>query len=426
MNILYANESFSPQYDGVAVCTENYANIINKKYGKSYVLVPAHKDRAESDFGYDVLQCPSSKLTIANQYKVCLPMPPKLKNKIDKLPIDLVHSHCPFVTGILSMKIARQNNVPHISTFHSKYKDDINQRLRINMELPGEMVAKYVAAYYNKCDYVWTVNQGTANTLKQYGYKGEVTIMPNGCDMPVTFRNEGTRKSLADKYAIDPSHPILLFVGRLTYLKNIHLIVDALAAIKRRGKEFSMLMVGGGEDEAKLKERVKGLGLEKTVIFTGKILDRQELRNIYSSSDLFVFPSVYDNAPLVVREAAACGLPSLLIRGSNSAEGVLDGHTGILTEEKVEDIALAINEAITNGDLRLMGERARDTIYMTWDEVVEKAVNEYQRIIDEYRTNKPDKKTRHISFSDIDLSKDFNLNIHHKIKKVFMEYLNQE
>ena len=417
MNVLYANESFTPQFDGVAVCAQNYADIINKKYGKSYVLVPSHEDRHESDFEYELLQCPSVKTTIVNQYKVCLPMPLKLKSKIDKMPIDMVHSHCPFITGILAMRIGKQRGIPHVSTFHSKYKDDINQRMKINMELPGEMVAKYVASFYNKCDYVWTVNHGTAKTLKEYGYKGEATIIPNGCDMPITYRDENIRAEVAGKYGADPNKPILLFVGRLTYLKNVDLVVKAVSALKRHGISFTMLMVGSGEDEGRLKELVKKLDADDVVKFAGKIMDRQELRKIYSSSDLFVFPSVFDNAPLVVREAAACGLPSLLIKGSNSAEGITDGISGILAEEKVEDIALAINSALTNADLKRMGEKARETIYISWEDVIEKVYEEYNRIIEDYKLKKGEPKRRVFSLYDIDLEKDFNLNFSEKIKK---------
>ena len=65
------------------------------------------------------------------------------------------------------------------------------------MELPGELVAKYVASYYNRCDYVWTLNHGTARTLEEYGYKGDITIMPNGCDMPVTYRDEAIRQRVS-------------------------------------------------------------------------------------------------------------------------------------------------------------------------------------------------------------------------------------
>jgi len=408
MNIAFANESFSPQFDGVAVCTQNYAQIIDKTYGTSYVIVPKDKKREVDSFPYEVIEYPASKPVIADQYKIGLPITYKLNKKLTELPVDIFHSHCPFVSGLLAQRIAKKRGLPHISTFHSKFKDDVNQRIKINFNLPGELVAKYVVAFYDKCDYVWAVSNGTANTLKEYGYKGEVFVMPNGCDMPVTYRDDEQRKMIAKEYDLNPDKPIFLFVGRITFTKNIHLIVKALGALKRRNKVFNMLFVGSGEDESRIKDLVTALDLDCCVKFAGKVMDREKLRTIYSSSDLFVFPSVYDNAPLVVREAAACGCPSLLVRGSNSAEDVEDGVNGILTEEKVSDIALGISDALDKYDLKELGENARNTIYVSWDDVLEKVTDEYKRIIEEWNAGKHNKK-KGIPYDQIDLLKDFNL-----------------
>ncbi|MEX1378391.1 MAG: glycosyltransferase [Eubacteriales bacterium] len=408
MNIALANESFSPQFDGVAVCTQNYAKIINEKYGKSYVIVPGDKSRDVESFPYPIIEYPSSKPIIADQYTIGLPISYKLNKKLSEIPVDLIHSHCPFVSGILAQRIAKKRGLPHVSTFHSKFKDDVNQRIKINFNLPGELVAKYVAAFYERCDYVWTVSSGTANTLREYGYKGEILVMPNGCDMPVTHSDPSVRQAIADEYGLKADKPIFLFVGRMNYLKNINLIVKALGALKRRNKEFSMLFVGSGEDKAKLEALVAKLNLQNDVKFAGKVMDREKLRKIYASSDLFVFPSVYDNAPLVVREAAACGCASLLIKGSNSSEGVTDGFNGILTEERVSDIALGLSDAISKYDLELMGKNARDTIYMSWDDVLEKVVAEYEKILDEW-SSKSHEKRKLNPLDQIDLLKEFNL-----------------
>jgi len=69
------------------------------------------------------------------------------------------------------------------------------------------------------------------------------------------------------------------------------------------------------------------------VIFTGAIYDREELRVYYTAGDLFIFPSLYDTNGIVVREAAACGVASVLIKGSCAAEGITHMRTGILTED---------------------------------------------------------------------------------------------
>ena len=259
--------------------------------------------------------------------------------------------------------------------------------------MPGEIVAKYVAAFYNRCDYVWAVSQGTAKTLRSYGYKGDITVMPNGSDMPITHRDPEKRRELIKKYEMIDA-PILLFVGRHTFTKNTDIIIKALGAVNRKNIKFNMLFVGDGEDKAKMEKMVEEQGLGQVVRFMGKITDREKLKDIYASSDLFVFPSVYDNAPLVVREAAACGCASALIRGSNSAEGMEDGVNAFLSDETVEDFALTISMAINSGKLDLVGDNARRDIYLSWDDVLDMVEAEYERVLTEW-SSREHKKIRH-------------------------------
>ncbi len=382
-NIGLFNESFNPQFDGVAITVENYARILDKRDNRVFVVVPAHPDR-EFNFPYPVWEYPSSPISVADQYRIGLPAPVKLLKKIDKADIDIVHSHCPFTAGLVAQRVANRNGVPHIATFHSKFREDINMRLKSNMKMPGEIVAKYVSGFYKQCDYIWAVNEGTAKTLRSYGYKGDITVMPNGCDMPITHSNLDTRRKIMQKYGITEEAPILLFVGRHTFTKNTDLIIKALGAVNRHNIKFNMLFVGDGEDKAKMEKMVQQQGLTNVVRFAGKVTDREKLRDIYASSDMFVFPSVYDNAPLVVREAAACGCASALIRGSNSAEGLEDGVNAFLSDETVEDFALTLTLALRSGRLGEIGDNARRDIYISWDDVMDMVEAEYERILTEW------------------------------------------
>ena len=81
------------------------------------------------------------------------------------------------------------------------------------------------------------------------------------------------------------------------------------------------------------------------MLFTGFVGDREEILSLYRRADLLVFPSVYDNAPMVVREAAAMGTPALLVRGSCSAEGVTHGDNGFLCEADPASIASSVTGA---------------------------------------------------------------------------------
>ena len=79
-------------------------------------------------------------------------------------------------------------------------------------------------------------------------------------------------------------------------------------------------------------------------IFTGPVYDRDALRAWNTRADLFLFPSTFDTNGLVVREAAACGLASVLIEGSCAAEGITDGRNGFIIEETPEALAALLQK----------------------------------------------------------------------------------
>ena len=113
--------------------------------------------------------------------------------------------------------------------------------------------------------------------------------------------------------------------------------------------------------------------------FLGFIRSGRELRSLYTLADLFVFPSIYDNAPMVVREAAVNETPSVLVRGSCSAEGIEDGVNGFLCEDSPEDIARIIRLALPKA--REAGRSARLTIPKPWEEIMTDVVERYEALI---------------------------------------------
>lgn len=395
MHIGLYSDSFPPLVDGVCRTVENYARILNQTGYESYVVAPyikGYQDKTD----YTVIRYPTvpMKMKISDEYRLAMPAAARhVQRRLEHTQTDIVHAHSPFFCGQAAKTIANKLDVPLIATFHSKFKDDV--KVRLNMDLPAQMVAKYVAYYFNRCDYVWAVNRGTANTLREYGYEGEITVMPNGSDIMPSYAEPGTKERICSAYHLDHTVPLLLFVGRMTRTKNTLLLIDSLAAVARASGAFNMLFVGDGEDIDIMKRKVYKQGLGSRTVFAGKVMDRAFLKEIYQSADLFAFPSVYDNAPLVVREAAACGCPSLMIEGSNSAEDTVDGKDAFLCKETREDLAVKIYAAITHPEkLKQVGEEARTSMFMSWDDAVRLAEKEYDRILGEWVPQK-----RHVWYS---------------------------
>lgn len=99
-------------------------------------------------------------------------------------------------------------------------------------------------------------------------------------------------KKLRKKYSIKEDEKVLLFIGRLTALKNIFFLAKSLKALKDKNFKFKMLFVGVGNDEDKLKSQIKKLKLTEEVVFTGKIVDRIEISKYYKMADL-LFISIF-------------------------------------------------------------------------------------------------------------------------------------
>ncbi len=96
-------------------------------------------------------------------------------------------------------------------------------------------------------------------------------------------------------------------------------------------------------------------------------------------------PSLYDNAPLVVREAAAFKTPAVLIKGCTAAEVIKDGENGYLCENDREAFAQRIVQALGDDEKhRKIAENAQRTLCRTWKDVVSEVKDRYLKILDRW------------------------------------------
>jgi 1,2-diacylglycerol 3-alpha-glucosyltransferase len=375
------NDSFTPVMDGVTNVVKNYAYWLDKKYGECYVATPAYPgyvDREE----FPVLRYYSIPLKKREPYRFGLELLDiNFRSTIKKIPFDIVHAHCPFTSGAVAQQISRKENIPIVATFHSKFYDDFKQVLKIDAF--AKICTRLVIDYFNRVDQVWTVSKGAAETLREYGYKGHVEIVPNGSDFVVPDNMDALVEQTEQKLNIQKSDLVLLFVGQHIWQKNIKLLVEALNHITQKGIEYRMFFVGDGYAKEELEAYVRELGLESRIAFLGKILDRDYLRSLFARADLFLFPSIYDNAPIVIQEAAAVGTPSLCIAGTNAAEEIRDNINGFLCEENdAESYGDRIMQIINDREsLKKAGENAKKTIYRNWENIIDEVYRRYIDII---------------------------------------------
>lgn len=400
MKVSLLNDSFPPMIDGVVNVVLNYANHLQQdEQAKVMVGTPYYPEMDYSTFAYPVVTYPSFDTSeITNGYRAGNPFSMHEINELVQFKPDIIHTHCPMASTFLARMMRNALNVPIVFTYHTKFDVDIARALK------GELLQKSsinaIVANISACDEVWTVSKGAGENLKSLGYEGEYRVMPNGVDFEPGKVDITTQYEITKNYDLPQGVPIFLFVGRLMKYKGIPLLLDALTRIT--DMDYRMVFIGEGVDREEIKKEAIATGIPvdliqedgsiKTynqqqrlgkILFIGSIRDRDALRAWNSKANVFVFPSTFDTNGLVVREAAACGLPSILIEGSCAAEGISDGRNGFLVKEDSEAIKNKLIEISQDlNHLQIVGDHAMKEIYLSWQDCVHLAYQRYEEILE--------------------------------------------
>ena len=157
-----------------------------------------------------------------------------------------------------------------------------------------------IMSIFNGCDECWTVNEAVRQLyIHDYALTAPCKVKQNATDhLPVVDRQAAAAEVNA-KYGLDADDTVLLFTGRINFIKNIDFIVRSLRIVKDKGIRFKMLFVGQGQDEDKLKALITECGLDEDVVLCGLVKEKEMLEKIYSRAKLFLFPSLYDANSLV-------------------------------------------------------------------------------------------------------------------------------
>ena len=380
------NDNFPPVLDGVGITAQNYAYWLNEKGCDVSVITPYAPNMQEviASASYPIHRYISVPIPFRPPYRYGLPdIDISFRRKWSKMQFDLVHAHCPFTSGRLARQVAKQQQIPLVATFHSKYRQDFEHNVR--SKLIVDLMVKHVVRFFEQADEVWIPQAAVEPTLREYGYTGHVEVVENGNDFytPIA-RIETMRAEMREELGVAPDETMLLFVGQHIWEKNIGFILESLALIK--DKPFCLFMVGTGYAVREIRAKVNQLQLQDKVTMLGNIHDRDRLKRIDAAADLFLFPSLYDNAPLVVREAAAMHTPALLLQNSTAAEVIDDNVNGFLAPNDVQMYANQIAYLMEHPEeLKRVGKKASVSISRSWENVIEEVISRYHDIQNSYK-----------------------------------------
>ncbi|MGI6161863.1 MAG: glycosyltransferase [Christensenellales bacterium] len=379
------SDSYLPAADGVITVVRNYARQLDKRYGKCCVVAPSSPGFIDKET-FEVIRYTSIEVPNRAPYRAGLPaLAPDIQKRLNEYGFDIVHAHSPFSSGFEALRIARRNKIPIVATFHSKFYDDFKQAFG-GSELLARAGTSFVVNFFSRVDQVWTVNRSTVDTLREYGFKKHIEIVSNGVNAADLDKKPEYRQRINEELGVSDDMPVLLYVGQHTWQKNLKMVIDAMILLRDSGARFKMVMVGSGYAAEDIKRLVKEADMEDIFHFTGTILDPALLNAYYARSNLFIFPSLYDTASIVVREAATWACPSVLVSGSNASEGITGGQNGLLCSNNAESLFSVIKSAISDpARLCSIGQNALETLPRYWDDIMQEVYLRYCDIIKSYK-----------------------------------------
>jgi D-inositol-3-phosphate glycosyltransferase len=301
----------------------------------------------------------------------------------DGVEYDLVHCHY-WLSGVAGLRLRALWGVPLVQMFHTlgqlknsvaRTADELEPELRIAEE------TRIVAA----ADRIVAANAVERDHLAWYydAKRERVAVIPCGVDTELFTPMDGeTAKTLLGL----PGGPLLLYVGRLTPIKGLETLLEALALLAERPL---LLLIGGDQDEpvnahaARLRGLVDRLDLGASVRFLGA-QPQERLRLYYAASDATVMPSYYESFGMVALEAMACSSPVIASNVGGLTMTVRDGVTGFLVPESdAAALAETIARVLGDGDLRwrLGREAVRWAAHYRWPCVAEAVCREYTRFV---------------------------------------------
>lgn len=222
----------------------------------------------------------------------------------------IVHSHLDCMSSI-PLGVAKKCGIPvRIAHSHNSSQD---KNLKYILKLYYKRRIPRVATELFAC----------SKAAGEWTFNGKnFTVIKNGIEAEKFAYNPETRSSLRRELGIENSF-VIGHVGRFSPQKNHDFLIDIFKEVYDREPSARLLLVGAGELETEIRDKVNRYKLSEAVIFTGI---RTDVDRLMQAMDVFVMPSLYEGLPLVLVEAQSAGLTCVISADVISAEADITGN----------------------------------------------------------------------------------------------------
>ena len=278
---------------------------------------------------------------------------------------DLVHAFFGFPTGWLCYRSA--GKMPYIISLRGSDVPGRHARLQLDYKILGPVFR----AIWKKAAALVACSEGLKERALRFLPSVAIDVIPNGVESDRFYPAEAEQK---------PDVLRLLTVGRLSVVKRVEMLIDAVEIVHKEGYRFRFTIVGGGALEPQLREIVRRKNLGDVIEITGRT-EVEDMPQVYRRSDVFISASMQEGMSNAMLEAMASGLPIVTTRCEGLDELIADN--GLIVEQaEAETIARAIKKLADDRQLcRQMALAARKRAeQFSWSRAAESYLALYERL----------------------------------------------
>jgi glycosyltransferase involved in cell wall biosynthesis len=395
LNICFVTPEYFPISGGTGAYVYYLSHSL-KKLGHNVHVVARHDQNSEKSInGIHVHYRKGKGNALIRYWRFARSASKKLKELNKQNNLDIIHANLPLVPAFAIPKNASKKIVCAV---HSTWKGEALVTKRDNQkELnPNEKAMlrfNFILRYYEKrlmkrSDALIAVSKYTVNELKElYGVqKNKIHVIYNGVDIE-KFKPRVNRTELRLEFGLEENKTIILFVGRLYHRKGLETLLHSISLVQKEFNNVSFVISGKGfkKKEESLRNLTKELGIENYVKFLGYVPD-DKLPRLYSASDIFVLPAIYENFPFAILEAQSTGLPVISTNVGGIPEFLVDGKNGFLINPRdITQLTQKLLTLLQNPNLaKKMGECGRRMIKekFRWQLISAQVIQLYQKLLE--------------------------------------------
>jgi 1,2-diacylglycerol 3-alpha-glucosyltransferase len=343
VRVLMVSDVYFPRVNGVSTSIATFRDSLAALGHRCLLVAPSYgADGEEPDLARVAARRipfdPEDRLMRRGALRAAL-------ERIDPRGIDLVHLQTPFMAHAAGLAWARRHGLPVVETYHTHFEEYFHHYLAFLPRAWLKAAARALSRRQcNALDAVIVPSRAMADVLRGYGVEAPLHVLPTGIDLPKFATGDGA--GFRRLHGLDADQPVLVHVGRLAHEKNIGLLLEMLAILRRTIPRACLLVAGEGPAAPHLRSRAVALGLEGHVRFVGYLDRRGSLQDCYRAGDLFVFSSKTETQGLVLLESLALGVPLVALPALGARDIVEPGRGAAAAPEDAAGFAAVVESLL--------------------------------------------------------------------------------